>query len=138
MIPLAAPLVAKAIGFFTAPKTLVAILVIGVALSGWALAWGRGKRIESLRATVAAEQAKAAEYQSAYEHLAVVVTECARAGQALEAATRNAHREALQAVAKAQAAAQTYKQQAEALRAAVAPPERSCEAADRLVVETLR
>lgn len=132
MIP--APLLA----FLASPKFLVGVLVVGITASGWAIAWGRGKRIDSLKATVAAEQAKVEQYRSAYEHLAVVVTECNRATQALETSTRNAQREAAAAVAKAREAARTYVEQAEQLRRAVAPPERSCDAADRVVVETLR
>lgn len=139
MIPiLAAPLAARALSFFTSPKTLVVLLVVGVTLSGWAIAWGRGKRIESLKATVAAEQAKVAEYESAYTRLAAVVQECNRAAVALDATARKAQQEAASAVARARSLARTYEAQAEALRAAVAPPERTCEAADALVRETLR
>jgi hypothetical protein len=139
MLPLAAaPLVAKAIGFFTSPRTLAVILVIGITVSGWAIAWGRGKRIESLKATVAAAQARAAEFEDAYNHLAGVVVQCNQATIAMETAARESQEAALQAIAKARAVSAPLRQQAGELRAAVAPSERSCEAADRLILESLR
>lgn len=134
MLPLAvAPLAAKAIGFLTSPRVLVVVLIVSVTTSGWALAWGRGKRIDSLRANVAAAQARAAEFESAYERLAGVVRDCDRATVAMEAAARKAQAEAAQAAAKARVVARTYQEQAEALRRASAPPERSCEAAASLI-----
>jgi hypothetical protein len=117
---------------------LVVILVIGITVSGWAIAWGRGKRIDTLKATVAAAQARAAEFEDAYNHLAVVVVQCNQATVAMEAAAQDVQESARQAVAKARTVAAPLRQQAGELRAAVAPPERSCEAADRLVLESLR
>jgi cytochrome b561 len=139
MLPiLAAPIAAKAIGFLSAPKTLVVLFVAGVTLSGWAMYWARGKRIDYLRATVAAAQAETAQYQAAYEHLAAVAVECNRATIALEARARETQAAAAQALSRARAAAATYQQQADALRAASAPPERSCAAAAGEIRKGLR
>lgn len=119
------------------PRALIALAVAGAIGAGWGLAWALGKRIEHLKASVAAIETERDQFEQAYKKVAAAAVECSQATQRAKAAAEKTQAEAAQAIARARETARTYAEQADALRRATSPPERSCEAALDLVRKEL-